>query len=631
MKQIAYLDFDIQIERAGSVYRVQVLNSPMGEATHTFELPFSDLELENYLLRLGATRRNTRGVKSTESETAKAFGGRLFETVFDGEVQGCLRGSLDLAARQSKGLRLRLRLTDAPELLDLPWEYLYNRTRNLFYALSIETPLVRYLEMPERIEPLALTPPLRVLVLISSPKGYPPLNVEREWQKLSAAVRDLQDRGLVILDRLEQATLPALRRRLRTNEYHMFHFVGHGDFDPQAQDGALILEDEEGIGCRVSSQNLSILFRDTRHSLRLAILNACEGARGSHDDPFAGTAQRLVQQGIPAVIAMQFEVADETAIAFAQEFYAAIADRYPVDAALTEARKAISTEAQGAEWGTPVLYMRAPDGHIFDVEHIPEAGRNITPVVEPVSRQAEPPPKTAPSGPASDKTNTDASQRQPEPPSAPSNQPPLVEPIAVVPARLLEAPEGTVRIGSSFYVERSSDQLARKVIGQEGATITIKGPRQIGKSSLLVRLTDLARQSGKCAASLDFQEFDTTTLANADLFFRQFCARLTYKLRQEDKVEEYWKAPFGNIMRCTDYLEHHLLAHVTGPLVVAMDEIDRLFEADFRSDFFGMLRSWHNERSDNLNWRQLDLVLVTSTEPYQLIDNLNQSPFNVGE
>jgi len=100
----------------------------------------------------------------------------------------------------------------------------------------------------------------------------------------------------------------------------------------------------------------------------VAILNACEGARSSKSDPFAGSAQSLVQQGIPAVIAMQFEIADDVASTFAHEFYGALADGYPIDAALTEARKAIFAAGREVEWGTPVLYLRAPDGRIFDVE-----------------------------------------------------------------------------------------------------------------------------------------------------------------------------------------------------------------------------------------------------------------------
>ena len=74
----------------------------------------------------------------------------------------------------------------------------------------------------------------------------------------------------------------------------------------------LLLEREKQRGHRVGSQYLGMLLHD-HESLRVAVLNACEGARTSKQDPFAGSAQTLVQQGIPAVIAMQFEIADDVA------------------------------------------------------------------------------------------------------------------------------------------------------------------------------------------------------------------------------------------------------------------------------------------------------------------------------
>ena len=366
MTDLGYLDFDLLIERAGGGYRARVLDSPAGPAAADFSLPFSDIELENFLLRVGQTRRGTRRLQSPEMEAARAFGGRLFEAVFSAEVRGCFRSSLDRAGQQGMGLRVRLRMDDVPELADLPWEFLYNPFLNRFLVLSKETPLVRYLDLPERIRPLAVRPPLRVLVMIASPADYPRLDVEGEWQKLEGALKDLQQRGLVVIERLERPTLLALQRRLRRAEYHVFHFVGHGGFDAQADDGVLLLEDEQGRGRAVSGQYLGTLLHDER-TLRLAVLNACEGARTSRTDPFAGAAQSLVQQGVPAVIAMQFEITDGAAITLAHEFYAALADGYPVDAALAEARKAIFAEDNDVEWGTPVLYLRAPDGRIFDV------------------------------------------------------------------------------------------------------------------------------------------------------------------------------------------------------------------------------------------------------------------------
>jgi hypothetical protein len=102
--------------------------------------------------------------------------------------------------------------------------------------------------------------------------------------------------------------------------------------------------------------------------LRLVFLNACEGARDAGTEPFTGMAQKLVEQGIPAVLAMQFEVSDAAAIALAHAFYAALADGYPVDAALAEARKAIFDRSKGQEWGTPVLFSRSPDGVLWKEE-----------------------------------------------------------------------------------------------------------------------------------------------------------------------------------------------------------------------------------------------------------------------
>jgi hypothetical protein len=230
----------------------------------------------------------------------------------------------------------------------------------------VQTPLVRYLELPEVIQPVAVTPPIRVLVMISSPSDYPALDVEAEWKRLNESLAGLIASGTIAIERLDDATLSVLQRRLRRAQYHIFHFIGHGEFDQTLQEGVLLLERDNRRGHRVGSQYLGMLLHD-HDSLRLAILNACEGARSSRQDPFAGSAQCLVQQGIPAVIAMQFEIADDVASTFAHEFYGALADGLPIDAAVTEARKAIFAGGREVEWATPVLYLRAPDGRIFDV------------------------------------------------------------------------------------------------------------------------------------------------------------------------------------------------------------------------------------------------------------------------
>jgi hypothetical protein len=364
---ISYLDFDLLIRKVEDGYRAQVLESPAGEASADFAAPLSDLELENFLLRVGRPRRGTRRVGSVEMDAVRTVGKRLYDAVFSGDVRACWRTSLSEAEEQNAGLRLRLRIADAPELGDIPWEYLYNPSLNRFLSLSQETPLVRYLDLPERIRPLAVEGQLEILVMISSPTDYPALDVEREWSRLNEALAGLIANGQIRLERLAEARLSVLQRKLRAGRYHALHFVGHGGFDSDTQEGVLVLRDDTGKGRLVPAQHLGTILHDHR-SLRLVVLNACEGSRTSRADPFAGAAQALVQQGIPAVIAMQFEITDQAAIIFAEEFYAAAADGYPVDAALAEARKAIFAAGNDLEWGTPVLHLRAPDGRLFSVD-----------------------------------------------------------------------------------------------------------------------------------------------------------------------------------------------------------------------------------------------------------------------
>src|SRR5687767_11240544 len=137
MAGLTYLDFDLQIEPRARGYRAQVINSPVGQATVSFELPFDAKDLEIFLLRVGGrTRGTTRRVQSSDMELVKDFGARLFGAVFKDTVRDCLRRSIDIAAHQRSRLRLRLRLNDVPELANLPWEYLFSPTDS-FLALSV--------------------------------------------------------------------------------------------------------------------------------------------------------------------------------------------------------------------------------------------------------------------------------------------------------------------------------------------------------------------------------------------------------------------------------------------------------------------------------------------------------------
>lgn len=123
----------------------------------------------------------------------------------------------------------------------------------------------------------------------------------------------------------------------------------------------------DGKSLNVGADDFARLLAEHRSSLRLVVLNSCRGAHGDRRDPFAGTAQRLLRRGISAVVAMQFSITDRGAIVFGSNMYRALADGSPLDAAMSDARAAIKRVTGSAEWATPVLYMRAHDGVIFDV------------------------------------------------------------------------------------------------------------------------------------------------------------------------------------------------------------------------------------------------------------------------
>lgn len=359
MKRRNYLDFDLQMTRHPPGYTVRVLQSPAGQASveATAILPEQ--------LRIGLDNGSALAM-SSDHEAARSAGQALFDAVFRDEVLACLGQSLVEARHAGCDLRIKLRLSETPELMDLPWEYLFYPAQQRFLALSSQTTLVHYLDLPRKAPTLRVTLPLHILVVIATPNDLPDLDTEQEWRVLHDAMRGLIKRGLVTLERLDQASLPELQRRLRSGSYHILHYIGHGAYLQDAQMGALMFSGQDGNAVAVAGRDLALLVSDVS-SLRLVVLNGCQGSVTPANDPFAGVAQVLVQQGTPAVLAMQSAISDQAAIALTREFYAALAEGQPVDTALAEARKAIAAQLHSQEWGVPRLVTHAADCQLWEL------------------------------------------------------------------------------------------------------------------------------------------------------------------------------------------------------------------------------------------------------------------------
>lgn len=362
-----YLNFDLLFEPEGNaLFRARVVDSPDGSHPFVdFALPFDPLTLENLLLKLDPGRSATRrGAAGPQVEAGRQLGGALFDAVFADDVAVAWARARDEARAQQKGVRLRLHLSDAAALAGLPWELLYDSGSNTFLAQSERTPVVRFLDVAHSQPALRVDGALRILVVISAPTDLAELDVEAEWTHVQEALAARTAAGQVAVDRLPEATLGELGRWLRTHQVHVLHFIGHGDLDPRTDDGVLYFCDEHGRSSPVSASVLGPYVLD-HDPLRLIVLNACRSASTGASDPFSGMAQGLVQQQAAAVVAMQFPITDRAATAFAEEFYGAVADGFPVDQAVTSARKALWA-GYGAEWATPTVFLHTQDGRVFD-------------------------------------------------------------------------------------------------------------------------------------------------------------------------------------------------------------------------------------------------------------------------
>ena len=192
--------------------------------------------------------------------------------------------------------------------------------------------------------------------------------------------------------------------------------------------------------------------------------------------------------------------------------------------------------------------------------------------------------------------------------------------------RVLLPPGGTIKLDDTFYVRRDADNQIDKLAPGNGRTLVIKAARQMGKSSLLIRYLAECKRAGKQFAFIDFQSFSEAELGEFPALLR----RIAQILLRAFKLGSQGELNFPNQLDFTYFVEDKILSTVGAPIVIAMDEADRLLGRPYQADFFSMLRHWHNERAQPASiWESVDLAIVIATEPYLLIERADRSPFNV--
>ena len=299
-----YHNFDLVIEPDQvQGFRLRGTSELCGEL-HGSMPPLFDQDL--FHRQLGDLEQLATGMESLHS-----LGETLYRALFVGEIDSGFQRCLGaLQNQRDQGLRIRLRIND-PELASLPWESMFQPGQGNFLGSSTKIALVRYLELPESVDNLTVSTPLRMLVVAPGPvEGFTEIDGESEKTNLRKALAGTG--GKIETTWLEgRVTWQDIRDQLTESRFDCFHFIGHGLF--HQGEGALVLHGEDGQADYADERRLKFCF--TNHpSMKLVVLNACNGATVSTSRVLSGLAPTLVSSGIPAVVAMKYAIADEAAI-----------------------------------------------------------------------------------------------------------------------------------------------------------------------------------------------------------------------------------------------------------------------------------------------------------------------------
>lgn len=364
-------ELTISIEAIGeNQYLAKVLR-PNGKEICQNKFAFTPgllLDIEpQWMLEKAIPRNASEWIKRGPSDTARdpeqaeklaAYGLRLYQFLF-GEQATDWKAFLEFndAYRQQARVTLTLH-ANAAALWQLPWEYLHDGQD--FLALNGRFWLTRTPYGLGRLSPDAAELPLRLLVVVSAPDDQPALDTEEEIGVIQQALDEAVRAGRIRVEYLDDASLPNIGATLRSFKPHILHYTGHGAYDAKNGRSFLALEDDDGQTVRAGIEELRPHLNDAP-DLRLVVLSGCQTARTGEQDAFSGVATGLLSRDIPAVLAMQFSILDQSGIELARAFYGALAQGEPPEQALQRARLALwqFKEGPGFDWGIPALYLRA--------------------------------------------------------------------------------------------------------------------------------------------------------------------------------------------------------------------------------------------------------------------------------
>jgi hypothetical protein len=418
--------------------------------------------------------------------------------------------------------------------------------------------------------------PKKILILAANPKNSGQLRLDEEVREIDEGLRRSIYRDGFELSQKWAVRPRDIQRALSDLSPQIVHFSGHGVgtasedvVDPQSRQFTVVRESLlEPEGLVLEDDAGKVQLVGTDAIASLFELFADRIQCVVLNACYSEKQAAAIAQHIPYVVGMNQAVGDKAAIAFAVGFYDALGAGRDFEFAYQNGCVAIKL-AGIPEHLTPVLKRRSTDN--LD----PQAWGDLN----------------------------------------------------------LEEPEGAVKLNSDFYIERPPvEERCYREIEAKGALIKIKAARQMGKSSLMIRLRDRASQLGYKAVNVDFELADRSYFADLDKFLRWFCASVGGELGLPRKFDEYWDDEFFTSKNnCTKYFKSYLLTTISSPIALTLDKVDILFDCPIANEFFGLLRVWHEMAKRESIWENLRLVVAHSQDPERSNLDINRSPFgNVG-
>ena len=406
----------------------------------------------------------------------------------------------------------------------------------------------------------------KILILTANPTNTKPLRLSEEVREIKSAWERSQNREQFEII-VEEAVRPQeFRRTLLDHKPDIVHFSGHGGGE---QGLALMADNGEAFLVKVAP--LAKLFKALQEIFFIdcVFLNAC----------YSDVQAEGIYPYVNYVVGMNQKIGDQAAKQFAIGFYDTLFAGQSIKSAFDLGCNAI------------------------EMENIPE---HLTPILR-----------------TKDATSKKAiiqgvSESKSEP----------IQPRDInIPFENLD---GQVPLNSPFYVERPPiEATCYTAIVKPGALIRIKAPRQMGKTSLMSRILAQGEKQGYQTGFINL--WSRELFKNLDSFLESFCANVSLELGIEEKIDQYWKPQrYSSQTNCTNYFQSYLLKELKQPVILGLDEVDRIFQySEIDDEFFTMLRSWHEKGKNNETWQKLRLVISHSQEVYISLD-VNKSPFNVG-